>query len=369
MTKETILMNPVREALAQGQSIWFDGLVPRAEFERMIREDGIRGATTNPVIFEKALTGTEADADIRAVQGSPETVYKTLAVRAVCEIADIFLPVWKQTRGTDGYVSIEVSPLLARDAEGTLREAHELRKLCGRPNVMIKIPATTEGLSAIQDSIAAGISVNVTLIFSIRRYQEVMEAYLTGLERFISVGGDPSTVASVASFFVSRVDTAVDKLLEQKIAAAAGDARIGLETLLGRAAIANSKAAYEAFEQVFASERFRPLKAAGAQIQRPLWASTGTKNPNYPDVLYVESLIGPNTVDTVLPATYAAFRDHGSVEPRLTEGLDQAHAVLVQIARAGIDLEAVTRQLEEGGVQLFAEAYGKIIQCIRTKKN
>lgn len=369
MTKETTMTNPVREALEQGQSIWFDGLVSKAEFERMIREDGVRGATTNPVIFEKALTGTEADADIRAISGSAEDVYQALAVKAINEVADIFLPVWKSTRGLDGYVSLEVSPLLAHDAEGTLREAHRLKKLCGRPNVMIKIPATVEGVSAIQDAIASGISVNVTLIFSIRRYQEVMEAYLTGLERFAASGGDVSTVSSVASFFVSRVDTSVDKLLEAKIAAAAGADKARLEALLGKAAIANSKAAYEAFENVFSSDRFRTLKHSGARVQRPLWASTGTKNPKYADVLYVESLIGPNTVDTVPPATYAAFREHGTAEPRLTEGIEEAHAVLVGIAAAGIHLETVTQQLEDAGVQLFAEAYGKIIQCIRTKKN
>lgn len=369
MTKESTVTNPVREALEQGQSIWFDGLVAKSEFERMIREDGVRGATTNPAIFEKALTGTEADADIRATQGGPDEVYKALTVKAVCEVADIFRPVYDQTRGLDGFVSIEVNPLLANDAEGTLREAHELKKRCGRPNVMIKIPATTAGVSAIQDAVASGISVNVTLIFSIRRYQEVMEAYLTGLERYVAAGGDLSKVASVASFFVSRVDTAVDKQLEEKIAVATPQNRAALDALYGKTAIANSKAAYEAFEEVFASERFRALKARGANVQRPLWASTGTKNPRYADVLYVDSLIGPNTVNTVPPATYAAFRDHGSVEPRLTEDMDQAHAVLVEIARAGIDLEAITRQLEEAGVKLFAEAYGKIIQCIQMKKS
>ena len=369
MTKEAGLMNPVRAALEEGQSIWFDGLVSKAAFERMIREEGIRGATTNPIIFEKLLTGTEADADIRAVQGSAEDVYKTLAVKAVCDVADIFLPVWNQTRGEDGYVSIEVSPLLANQAENTLREAHELKKLCARPNVMIKIPATAEGVSAIEDAVASGISVNVTLIFSIRRYQEVMEAYLTGLERFAAVGGDLSKVASVASFFVSRVDTAVDKLLEEKAAASQEEGRSHFEALLGKTAIANSKAAYEAFEEVFSSERFRTLKKAGALVQRPLWASTGTKNPKYRDVLYVESLIGPNTVDTVPPATYAAFRDHGIVEPRLAENIEEAKKVLVEIARTGIDLEAITQQLEITGVQLFTEAYGKIIKCIQTKKN
>lgn len=369
MTKETTLMNPIRETLEQGQSIWFDGLVSRQEFERMIREDGVRGATTNPVIFEKALTGSEADADIRAVAGSAEEVYQHLAVKAIAEIADIFRPVWEQTRGLDGYVSIEVSPLLAQDAEGTLREARLLRQRCARPNVMIKIPATPAGVEAVEQAVAEGISVNVTLIFSIRRYQEVMEAYLRGLERLQESGGDVSGVASVASFFVSRVDTAIDKLLEQKAASASGETRAALERLMGQAAVANSKAAYEAFETVFSSERFRALKRAGARVQRPLWASTGTKNPRYSDVLYVESLIGPNTVNTVPPATYAAFRDHGSAQPRLTENLDQAHAVLVELARTGIDLEVVTRQLEDAGVQLFAEAYGKIIQCIRTKKN
>ena len=371
MTMAKATQNPLKETLKLGQSLWYDGLISKEDFERMIREDAIRGATTNPVIFEKAIAGGEVDRML-AQSGkslSEEEIYKNIAVGAVQQVADVFLPVYKQTAGQDGFVSLEVNPLLAYDTEGTIREARELYRRVDRKNVMIKIPATLAGIPAIETVISEGIHVNVTLIFSVQRYHEVMDAYLSGLEKRTDHGKSIVDVASVASFFVSRVDTAVDKILEQRIAAApdAGQKEI-FRRLLGKVAIANSKVAYAAFEGVFTDDRFRELKEEGAQVQRPLWASTGTKNPFYRDVLYVESLIGPNTVDTVPPATLDAFRDHGVVSETLTEGLAEAEKTLETLAFAGVVLSEVTEELERAGVELFKEAYLKIIQRIREKK-
>jgi len=362
----------LKEVLRLGQSIWYDGLISRAEFERMIREDGLRGATTNPVIFEKALNGGAYDAEIHRLghEGkSAEEIYKTLAVTAVREIADVFGPVHSQTQGQDGFVSIEVSPLLAYDTDATIREAKELYARVDRKNVMVKIPATAQGIPAIEEVISSGIPVNVTLIFAVERYREVMEAYLSGLDRRVDAGLPVKEVASVASFFVSRVDSAVDKRLEQKIAGTTDRHLQELyRSLLGKSAIANSKSAYAAFEETFTGERFRSLKKKGAQFQRPLWASTGTKNPNYPDVLYVEALIGPNTVNTIPPPTLDAFRDHGRAVLTLIEGLDEVVKTLEKLAFAGVALTEVTTELEKAGVDLFSEAYQKIIQRVGDKR-
>ena len=369
MAKTT--QNPLTEVVKLGQSLWYDGLISREDFDRMIREDGLRGATTNPVIFEKALASGKVDDKVRELGKSlkDEEIYKTLAVEAVQEVADVFLPVYKKTAGHDGYVSIEVSPLLAYDTAATIAEARELHKRVARPNVMIKIPATAAGIPAIETAISEGINVNITLIFSVVRYREVMEAYLSGLETRNDGGKSVKEVASVASFFVSRVDTAVDKLLEEKIASAKDDLQKALFTqLLGKAAIANSKTAYAEFEEFFASGRFRALRSKGAQLQRPLWASTGTKNPAYRDVLYVESLIGPNTVNTIPPPTLDAFRNHGQVSETLIEGLDEAKKMLEKLAFAGVSLPEVTQDLEKAGVELFNEAYLKIIKRIGEKR-
>lgn len=367
---ETKIENPLLQTLKHGQSLWYDGLISPADFRRMIREDGLRGATTNPAIFEKALAGSAYDADIRALAPSQndEEIFKTLAVRAVQEIADVFLPVYQETRGLDGYVSLEVSPLLARDGDATLREARELWRAVRRPNVMIKIPATKESLPAIASAIADGINVNVTLIFSVERYREVMDAYLRGLEKRVSLGQPVNAVASVASFFVSRVDTAIDKILEARIAQASGAQKSELESLLGKAAIANSKAAYEEFKKVFGGFRFQRLQSKGAVLQRPLWASTGTKNPRYSDVLYVETLIGPDTVNTMPPPTMDAFRDHGKAASTIERDTTEARAVLAKISELGIDLSTVTQELENAGVELFNDAYRKIIQGIGAKR-
>ncbi|MBI2094691.1 MAG: transaldolase [Candidatus Omnitrophica bacterium] len=363
--------NPLKQALGCGQSIWYDGLVSHREFEDMIREDGIRGATTNPTIFEKSLSGGEYDKALSGLLGArpAEEIYRTIAAKAVQDVADLFLPVADRTRGEDGFVSIEVSPLLAHDTQATLSEARELWRLVGRQNVMIKVPATREGIPAVRALIADGIHVNITLIFSVKRYREVIEAYLGGLEERVRGGKAVSGVASVASFFVSRVDTAVDKILEEKIAKAAqGPEKEALESLLGKAAIANSKVAYDVFEKIFFGPRFEKLGAKNARLQRPLWASTGTKNPRYGDVVYVEALMGPHTVDTVPPATLAAFRDHGVARARLKDNVPGAYETLEKIAAAGINLEKTTQELEDAGVKSFGDSYRKIIDLIRTRK-
>lgn len=360
MTTGATLDNPVRAALKQGQSIWFDGLVSRSEFEKMIREDGVRGATTNPTIFEKEISGNSDDTELKKFiqTHTAEEVFKKIAVKAVGELADVFRPVYDESKGLDGYVSIEVNPLFANDTEATLREARELHALVSRPNVMVKVPATKEGIPAIETLISEGISINVTLIFSITRYREVMEAYLSGLEKRSAKGLPVSGIASVASFFVSRVDTAVDKELEAK----------NLKSLQGKAAIANSKLAYREFERVFRTSRFEKLSAKGARVQRPLWASTGTKNPAYSDVLYVDSLIGPDTVNTLPPATYAAFRDHGSAAPSIKTEVAEADKFLQDLEKAGISLDAVTLSLERAGVELFSDSHRKILQHIGARK-
>lgn len=363
--------NPLKQVLTFGQSLWYDGLISVKEFETMIREDGIRGATTNPTIFEKELAGGEYDALIQKSLSEgkhPEDIYKSQAVRTVREVADAFFPVFKETRGGDGYVSIEVSPLLARDTQGTLREARELHGLVSRENVMIKVPATREGIPAIRALISEGINVNVTLIFSLERYREVMNAYLDGLEDRAKKGLPVARIASVASFFVSRVDTAIDALLEQKIGRETSEAKkTALKDLLGKAAIANSKIAYREFESIFGSARFRELEKNGAGKQRPLWASTGTKNPAYSDVVYVEALIGPETVDTMPPATLDAFRDHGRAGSRVKEGMADADKTLQSLEKEGISLAQVTQGLEEAGVKSFSDSFDKILKRIGEK--
>jgi transaldolase len=362
----------LKEALKLGQSIWYDGLIAKPELERMIREDGLRGATTNPVILEKAIAGGSYDSEIAKLAkagASDDEICKALAVKTVQDVCDVFKPVYDQTAGQDGFVSIEVNPHHAYDTDATIKEAKELYQRVARKNVMIKIPATRQGLGAIENVLSEGISVNITLIFSVERYREVMNAFFGGLERRVAAGQKIEHIASVASFFVSRVDSAVDKALEQKAAGTQDKAQQQLfKSLIGKTAIANSKVAYEAFEHLFAEPRYKKLKSKGAQVQRPLWASTGTKNPAYSDVLYVESLIGPNTVDTMPPATLDAFRDHGRAQLTLTEGVDDAHKTLEKVAFTGIALSQVTVELEKAGVDLFIEAYDKIIQRIREKK-
>lgn len=369
--------NRLKAVLDLGQSIWYDniqrGMIARGDFQKMIAEDGLRGVTSNPTIFDKAISkSSDYDADIlKGVEKglSAEDIYWDLVIRDIQAAADIFKPVYEATKALDGYISIEVSPLLARDTEGTIRQARELFKRVDRKNVMIKIPATKEGIPAVKAVISDGIPVNVTLIFSVERHVEVMNAYLEGLEELHWKKKSCAGTASVASFFISRVDTLVDKLLEEKIKAASDPAqKAQLQALLGKAAIANSRAAYAEFKKLFApnAARFFPLRSNGAQVQRPLWASTSTKNPAYRDTLYMEELIGPQTVNTVPPATVDAFRDHGVAALKLETG-DYA-AELAAIAKAGIDLKAVTQQLENEGVDSFCDSFKQLLAHLEEKR-
>lgn len=360
--------NPLLRLAQLGQSPWYDfitrDLVTSGALARLIAEDGLRGMTTNPTIFEKAVQGSEVyDEDIRrlaAAGRTPAQIFEALAVDDVRAACELFLPLHRATGGLDGLVSIEVSPLLARDTAGTTAEAERLWRRIGQPNVMIKIPGTEEGLPAISQCLAAGINVNVTLLFSVNRYRQVVEAFFTGLERRVAAGQAVAGISSVASFFVSRVDGKVDPILR---AGASQDAA----ALQGRAAIANACTAYAAFEEMFAKPRWRALEARGALVQRPLWASTSTKDPAYPDVYYVEALIGERTVNTLPPATFAAYRDHGRPEPRIREGVARAPETLRRLAAAGIDLHAVTRTLEVEGVQLFTASFESLLRVIEQK--
>jgi transaldolase/transaldolase/glucose-6-phosphate isomerase len=358
--------NPLVTLGQLGQSPWYDyitrDLVRGGELTRLIREDGLLGMTSNPSIFEKAVSGSRLyDDDIRRLTLlglSPKEVFEALAVTDVQGACDAFLPVYEGAGGHDGLVSLEVDPTLARDVGATVAEAERLWAAVNRPNLMIKIPGTAEGLPAITSCLARGINVNVTLLFSVTRYEQVIEAFLAGLERRLAGGGSVARLASVASFFVSRVDTKVDPVL---------DARGGTGHLRGSAAIANACMAYRVFERALAGARWQALAAAGARPQRPLWASTSTKDPAYPDVYYVEALIGPHTVNTLPPATFAAYRDHGQPAVRIREGMAQAPARLAALAAAGIDLDQVTETLEHEGVAAFAASYTSLLSGIEAK--
>ncbi len=356
--------DPVAELGRLGQSVWLDQLdrsmIKSGKLARY-RDAGVSGVTANPTIFATALQASDVYEDevsrrLEAGQ-DPESVLWDVLVEDVQAAADIFRPVFDRELGGDGFVSIEVSPELAADTERTIAAARDLQRRCARPNVMVKIPATPEGLPAIQAMTAEGVNVNVTLIFAVERYVKVVEAFLSGLEQLRASGGDVSKVHSVASFFVSRVDTKVDALLEKKIATAADPEKAELEQLLGRAAIANSKLAYEMFAQLHSGPRWDGLRAAGASVQRCLWASTSVKNPRYRDTMYVEELIGPATVNTMPPATFEAFRDHGRAELTLQRDVDGARHLLDRLAAHGIDLAEVTQQLEDEGVAAFAKSY------------
>jgi transaldolase/glucose-6-phosphate isomerase len=305
-----------------------------------------------------------------AEQGkSAVEIYEALAIRDVQMAADVLATVYEKTGGTDGFVSLECSPLLANDTARTIEEARRLWNELSRKNVMIKIPGTPEGMAAIEQCIREGININITLLFSLDAYEQTMEAYIRGLEQRAAEGKPVNNISSVASFFVSRIDTAVDKQLNAKIEQAASDEeKSDLESLVGRIAIANAKMAYQRYKEVFHGERFRELKAKGAQVQRPLWASTSTKNPAYKDVYYVEALIGPETVDTLPPATLAAFRDHGVARVAIEDGLDQERARLQRLEQVGISLDEVTAQVLADGVRLFVEPFDKLIAAIESRK-
>jgi transaldolase/glucose-6-phosphate isomerase len=369
--------NPPVDVQQYGQSIWYDNisrqLLRNGEIQRLIDEDGVLGITSNPTIFEHAIAGSNIyDADIaRMVDSDAGSIFETLAIVDFRGAADLLRPIYEQTAGVDGYISLEVSPLIANDTQTTIAEAERLFRLVSRPNVMIKIPATDAGLPAIEETIAKGINVNVTLIFSLTYYARVVEAYLRGLERRLATGQAVSAVTSVASFFLSRIDTLVDQQLESNILAAQGrdlDRVSANRKLLGMAAIASAKLAYRHFKLVFQGERFATLKRAGAKVQRPLWASTGTKNPAYPDTLYVDSLIGPDTVNTVPTATLKAFKDHGTVAPTLEANLDKAADVMDMLEEVGINMEMVTHNLQIDGVEKFAASFNNLMAAIEGKR-
>src|ERR687896_2276769 len=344
-----------------GQSVWIDSLsrewLRTGELSRMMDEDAVVGVTSNPTIFQKAMAeGNWYDDQLREVlaeENDPKEIFLRLAFDDIREACDLMRSVWDETRGLDGYVSLEVDPHLAHDTEGTVEEAQRFHDTVDRPNLYVKIPATKAGLPAIEEMIARGKSINVTLIFSLQRYAEVAEAYIRGLERLVEAGGDPTPVTSVASFFVSRVDTEADKRL---------DAIGGRDHLKGRLAIANAKLAYARYKEIFAGPRWEALAARGATPQRCLWASTSTKNPEYRDVMYVEELIGPMTVNTMPEETIRAFQDHGRVAPTLEQGLDEARQVFEQIAAAGIDYDDVVETLEREGVQKFADSFSELLE-------
>jgi transaldolase len=368
--------NRLKELFELGQSPWIDNITRdmlSGELARLI-DTGIVGLTSNPTIFQKAIAGSKLyDDELRGLvreNKSVSEIYDSLILDDIRNAAGILRPVFDSTGGRDGYVSIEVAPTLAYDTQKTLAEARRLFSYLNLPNIMIKIPGTKEGIPAFQQAISEGINVNVTLVFSIDNYRAVAEAYIAGLEERSRAGQPVDHLASVASFFVSRVDTAVDKKLDELIQTAADDEnlRSKLEALHGKAAIANAKMAYEAYGQIFTGSRWEALAARGARTQRCLWASTSTKNPAYRDVMYVEDLIGPDTVDTMPPATIDAFLDHGKVERTLDRNVEEARAQLKALEQVGISMEEVTTQLQTTGVQLFAESFNALIETIASRR-
>ncbi|HYU25375.1 MAG TPA: bifunctional transaldolase/phosoglucose isomerase [Thermoanaerobaculia bacterium] len=368
------MSNPLVELAKAGQSVWYDQmerkLLTTGRLKQMIDEDDLRGLTSNPTIFEKAIAGSDDyDQQLRQLAAADKNaveIFDELALDDIGNAADVFRPVYDRCGGNDGFVSIEVSPLLARDTAGTIAEAKRLFGRLGRPNVMVKIPATSEGLPAIEESIANGININITLIFSNDVYAQVMEAYVRGLERRAAAGQPIDRIRSVASFFVSRIDTKADGAIEVRIKES-GDSE--LEPLLGKIAIANAKVAYQLWKQTFGTERFAKLRENGAAVQRPLWASTGTKNKKYSDVLYIESLIAPQTVNTVPPATYDAFKDHGHVRVTIEEDLPGAHAALQKFEEKGFSLKAICDQLTEEGVKSFDASFDSLMMTIEARRD
>jgi transaldolase/glucose-6-phosphate isomerase len=367
-------MNPLVQLAEYGQSFWLDyirrSFVEGGAFERMIEEDGLRGVTSNPSIFEKAIEGREEyEPELSAAHcdsiEDAKRVFEQIATHDIQAAADLLRPVYERTRLEDGYVSLEVSPLLAHDTQGTIQEARRLWQTVNRPNLLIKVPSTPEGLPAIETLLSEGINVNITLLFSRHVYRETAEAYLRALEARAGRSELLSGIASVASFFVSRIDTAVDDLLEEKLKTAPARGRRKIEALRGKTAIANAKLAYQIFREVFSGPRWEALKEKGARPQRVLWASTSTKNPAYRDVLYVEELIGPQTVNTMPPATVDAFRDHGRLRNSLEEDVKSAERHLSELEKLDISLDKVTADLVSKGVELFASAFGSLLGTIQ----
>jgi transaldolase len=374
------MANPLKELAKNGQSIWYDNLnrelVSSGKLQQMIAEDAVTGGTSNPSIFEKAVGAGDAyDQQIRELveQGKPlDEVFDALTVRDIQLCCDLLRPIYDETKAADGYASLEVSPDIAYDTQATVRDAKRLFQALGKANAMIKIPGTAAGLPAIEECLTEGVNINITLLFGVENYEQVARAYIRALQKRQQSGRPIDRIASVASFFVSRVDTLVDKLLEEKIAAAKNDDdREKLRELLGKAGVANAKVAYAKYKEIFdGSGAWGRLAEAGAKVQRPLWASTSTKNPTYRDVIYVEELVGRNTINTMPQNTLDAFRDHGVVKPEsIEEDVDEAFAHIRRLQDAGIDFASVTNQLQEEGVKVFADAFKKAVETVSKNRD
>ncbi len=371
------MTNPLKQLKTLGQSVWYDNIdrsqLNSGQFKRMLDEDGIVGVTANPTIFEKSISAGHAyDEQITQLISEGKNtndIYEAVVIQDIRTVADLLRPIYDSTEGKDGYVSLEVSPDLAHNTEGTISEAKRFWQIVDRPNLMIKIPATPEGIPAVYETLRDGINVNITLIFSIESYRQVTDAYLRALEDRNGAGHDISTLASVASFFVSRVDTLVDKLLDDRIKQTHDTAQQQqLKALQGKAAIANARLVYQDFKRIFGAPRFKSLKHAGAHVQRPLWASTSTKNPAYRDVLYAEELIGPDTVDTMPLETILNFRDHGHARYSMEDDMEGARQTLAELEEIGIHYDQVTQQLQDEGVQKFADSFHKLFEGIESKQ-
>jgi transaldolase / glucose-6-phosphate isomerase len=366
--------NPLKELLSYGQSMWLDyirrDLFTTGKLKHMIEDDGLRGMTSNPAIFEKAIADSSLYDDILKTLASRNDLdttakFEQIAIRDIQDAADALRSVYDESKFRDGYVSLEVSPYLARKTKETLDEARRLWKAVNRPNAMIKIPGTAEGLPAIRQAVSEGLNINVTLLFAQEVYVQVAEAYIAGLEAYAAQGGDLKKVAGVASFFISRIDTLIDSLLDQKIKGTSdATQQVLYKSLLGKVAIANGKLTYQRYQKIFSGPRWQALASKGAQTQRVLWASTSTKNPNYRDVIYVEELIGPDTVNTMPPATVDAFRDHGLLRNSLTEDVAASQKTMDDLAKAGISMKEVTDKLTDDGVKLFADAFDKLLAAV-----
>ena len=370
----TKVTNPLKALLSYGQSMWLDyirrDLITSGSLKKMIDEDGLRGMTSNPSIFEKAIAESSLYDDMLKAAASRQDLdatgrYEQIAIRDIQDAADVLRPVYESSKFRDGYVSLEVSPLLALKTQETIDEARRLWKAVSRENVMIKVPGTPEGIPAFRQLIGEGININVTLLFAQEVYEKVADAYIAGLEDLTKRGGNPKTIASVASFFISRIDSLVDSMINDKVKTVSNAQQEALlKSLLGKVAIANGKLTYQRYQRIFSGPRWQALAAQGAQTQRVLWASTSTKNPAYRDVMYVEELIGPDTVNTMPPATIDAFRDHGRLRNSLAEDVAGAQNVMDNLARAGISINEVTTKLTDDGVKLFADAFLKLLAAV-----
>jgi transaldolase / glucose-6-phosphate isomerase len=366
--------NPLKDLLKFGQSVWLDyirrDLITSGELKRLVEEDGLRGMTSNPAIFEKAIVGSKDYANILDTLKARNDLdakgkFEVIAIRDIQDATDLLRVVYDESKWRDGYVSLEVSPHLARDTQGTLEEARRLWKAVNRLNLMIKVPGTKEGIPAFEQLISEGININVTLLFSQDVYQQVAEAYIRGLEKFAASGGDPKRIASVASFFVSRIDNSIDAEVANRLKSEKDLAKTEkLKSVVGKVAIANAKLAYERYLNIFSGPRWDRLKSQGAQTQRVLWASTSTKNPSYPDILYVQELIGADTVNTIPPTTLDAFRDHGQPRETLTEDIAGARETMKTLGDLGVSIDQVTDKLTDDGVRLFEEAFDKLLAAV-----